>query len=132
MRSTSRRSRGRRTQDHREGRLARTPEEQGFLRDVHAGLPAFRTVPRPARTRSTYDHIHVDRCGARAAPVCHPVAVPGDVVAVRAGFRFARGELEITWLIKQQLDGKPRFFGSCSGRDQAYEKPRARSRREKD
>jgi hypothetical protein len=63
------------------------PEEQGFLRDVQgAACDQFMTVLAPGSNVYHYDHIHVDlmrRAGGRRA--CNPNAVPGDVVAARAG-----------------------------------------------
>jgi hypothetical protein len=63
------------------------PEEQGFLRDVQgAACDQFNTVLAPGSNVYHYDHIHVDlmrrRDGRRA---CNPDAVPGEVVAARAG-----------------------------------------------
>ena len=63
------------------------PEEQGFLHDVQgAACDQFSTVLAPGSNVYHYDHIHVDlmrRAGGRRA--CNPHAVPGDVVAARAG-----------------------------------------------
>ena len=63
------------------------PEEQGFLRDVQgAACDQFNTVLAPGSNVYHYDHIHVDlmrRHGGRRA--CNPDAVPGEVVAARAG-----------------------------------------------
>jgi hypothetical protein len=62
------------------------PEEQGFLRDVHAAAcEQFSTVLAPGSNAFHYDHIHVDlmrRSSGRA--ICNPGAIPGDVVAARA------------------------------------------------
>ena len=64
-----------------------TPEEQGFLHDVQGGAcQVFTTVLAPGSNRFHYDHIHVDlmrRSSGRGT--CQPAAVPGDVVAARAG-----------------------------------------------
>src|SRR5260370_19734807 len=64
-----------------------SPEEQGFLRDVQgAACEQFNTVLAPGSNVYHYDHIHVDlmrRRGGRRA--CNPDAVPGEVVATRAG-----------------------------------------------
>ena len=63
-----------------------SPEEQGFLRDVQgAACEQFNTVLAPGSNVYHYDHIHVDlmRRGGRRA--CNPDAVPGEVVAARAG-----------------------------------------------
>jgi hypothetical protein len=64
-----------------------SPEEQGFLRDVQgAACEQFNTVLAPGSNVFHYDHIHVDlmrRRGGRRA--CNPDAVPGEVVAARAG-----------------------------------------------
>ena len=67
------------------------PEEQGFLRDVQSGACAhFTTVLAPGSNVYHYDHIHVDlmrRSSGRV--ICQPAAVSGDVVAARAGGRYA-------------------------------------------
>ena len=80
----------------------------------------------PGSNAFHYDHIHVDlmRRSSRRQ-ICNPVAVPGDVVAARAGYRFARGEPGITGSIKPQPVRKPAFFQPF-GRDEVYDKlPRA-------
>jgi hypothetical protein len=108
-----------------------SPEEQGFLRDVHASAcQLFTTVLAPGSNAFHYDHIHVDlmRRSSRRQ-ICNPVAVSGDVVAARAGYRFARGEPGITGSIKQQPATqparKPAFFQPF-GRDEVYDRlPRA-------
>jgi len=62
------------------------PEEQGFLRDVHASAcDRFNTVLSPGSNIYHYDHIHVDlmrRASQRV--VCKPAAVSGEEVAARA------------------------------------------------
>jgi hypothetical protein len=67
------------------------PEEQGFLHDVQAAACAeFTTVLAPGANVYHYNHIHVDlmrHAGGRH--LCEPAAVPGDVVAARAGGRYA-------------------------------------------
>jgi Extensin-like protein C-terminus len=67
-----------------------SPEEQGFLRDVHAAAcDQFSTVLAPGSNVYHYDHIHVDlmrrRDGHRA---CNPHAVSGEEAAARAA-RYA-------------------------------------------
>ena len=65
------------------------PEEQGFLRDVHAAAcEQFMTVLAPGSNAFHYDHIHVDlmRRGS-GRRVCNPEAIPGDAVAARAARR---------------------------------------------
>lgn len=66
------------------------PEEQGFLRDVHAGAcELFSTVLAPGSNRFHYDHIHVDLARRRSGRnVCNPTAVPGELIARRAGGRM--------------------------------------------
>jgi hypothetical protein len=62
------------------------PEEQGFLRDVHASAcDRFNTVLSPGSNVYHYDHIHVDlmRRSSRRI-VCKPIAVSGEEVAARA------------------------------------------------
>jgi hypothetical protein len=103
------------------------PEEQGFLRDVHASAcQRFTTVLAPGSNAFHYDHIHVDlsrRASGRS--ICNPVAVPGEVVAARAGYRVgARADAGITGSIKKPAR-KPSFF-SPLGRDEVYDRlPRA-------
>jgi hypothetical protein len=62
------------------------PEEQGFLRDVHAAAcDQFTTVLAPGADAFHYDHIHVDlmrRTNGRR--ICQPEAVDGEIVAARA------------------------------------------------
>jgi hypothetical protein len=65
------------------------PEEQGFLRDVHAAAcERFSTVLGPGSNAFHYDHLHVDlmrRASGRA--ICNPEAVPGEAIAARAASR---------------------------------------------
>ena len=66
-----------------------TPEEQGFLHDVHAAAcQQFSTVLAPGSNAYHYDHIHVDlmRRASRRV-ICEPAAVAGDEVAARASQR---------------------------------------------
>jgi hypothetical protein len=97
------------------------PEEQGFLRDVQgSACQHFSTVLAPGSNAYHYDHIHVDlmrRASGRV--ICQPAAVPGDVVAARAGYRFARGDPAVTGSIK-----KTRLrptFRTPPGRDEVYD-----------
>jgi hypothetical protein len=98
---------------------------------VHASAcQLFTTVLAPGSNAFHYDHIHVDlmRRSSRRQ-ICNPVAVSGDVVAARAGYRFARGEPGITGSIKPQPATlparKPAFFQPF-GRDEVYDRlPRA-------
>jgi hypothetical protein len=96
------------------------PEEQGFLRDVQgAACQHFSTVLAPGSNAFHYDHIHVDLMRrASARQVCNPAAVPGDVVAARAGYRFARGEPAITGSIKRV---RTMTFRKPPGRDEVYD-----------
>jgi hypothetical protein len=63
-----------------------TPEEQAFLRDVHAGAcNHFTTVLAPGSNAFHYDHFHVDlmrRASGRS--LCQPESISGDVIAARA------------------------------------------------
>ena len=98
------------------------PEEQGFLRDVHAAAcQHFTTVLAPGSNAFHYDHIHVDlsrRPSGRS--ICNPAAVPGDQIAARAGYRLgARSESDITGSIAKPAR-KPRFF-KMRGRDEVYD-----------
>jgi hypothetical protein len=69
------------------------PEEQGFLRDVHAAAcEQFSTVLAPGSNRFHYDHIHVDLARRRTGrSVCNPAAVPGDLIARRRGDTIVTG-----------------------------------------
>jgi hypothetical protein len=69
------------------------PEEQGFLRDVHASAcEQFATVLAPGSNIYHYDHIHVDLARRRSGrAVCNPAAVPGELIARRARERYAAG-----------------------------------------
>ena len=80
------------------------PEEQGFLRDVQgSACQHFSTVLAPGSNAFHYDHIHVDLMRrASGRQICNPAPVPGDVVAARAGYRFARGEPAVTGSIKRR------------------------------
>jgi hypothetical protein len=65
------------------------PEEQGFLRDVHASAcQQFNTVLSPGSNSHHEDHIHVDlmrRSSGRT--ICRPAAASGEEIAARAGRR---------------------------------------------
>ena len=65
------------------------PEEQGFLRDVHASAcQQFNTVLSPGSNSHHEDHIHVDlmrRSSGRT--ICRPAATSGEEIAARAGRR---------------------------------------------
>jgi len=111
------------------------PEEQGFLRDVHASAcQRFTTVLAPGSNVYHYDHIHVDlsrRASGRS--ICKPIAVPGDVIAARGGYRVGqRPEPSVTGSIAARTEqasavvGAPpkkrttRFFQPF-GRDEVYD-----------
>ena len=98
-----------------------TPEEQGFLRDVHAAAcQHFSTVLAPGSNAFHYDHIHVDLARrASGRQVCNPAPIPGDVVAGRAGYRFARGEPGVTGSVQKAVR-KPGFF-KMRGHDEVYD-----------
>jgi hypothetical protein len=95
------------------------PEEQGFLRDVQASAcQHFSTVLAPGSNAYHYDHIHVDlmrRASGRV--ICQPAAVSGDLIAARAGYRFARNDPAITGSIKR----KRPTFRTPVGRDEVYD-----------
>jgi hypothetical protein len=96
------------------------PEEQGFLRDVQgSACQHFSTVLAPGSNAFHYDHIHVDlmRRGS-GRQVCNPAPVPGDVVAARAGYRFARSEPAVTGSIKR---ARAPSFRKLPGRDEVYD-----------
>jgi hypothetical protein len=85
------------------------PEEQGFLRDVHASAcQRFTTVLAPGSNVYHYDHIHVDlsrRASGRS--ICNPGAVPGDVIAARAGYRVGqRAEPGVTGSIVSRSESR--------------------------
>ena len=68
-----------------------TPEEQGFLRDVHlAACNHFSTVLAPGYNAAHYNHIHVDlmRRASGDRP-CRPEAMTGEVAAAKARAAFA-------------------------------------------
>ena len=71
------------------------PEEQGFLRDVHAAAcEYFSTVLAPGSNRFHYDHIHVDLARRRSGRgYCNPAAVPGELIARRAQDRLLTGSV---------------------------------------
>src|SRR4029079_13343107 len=87
------------------------PEEQGFLRDVQgAACQQFSTVLAPGSNVYHYDHIHVDlmrRSSGRV--ICQPAAVSGEVVAARAGGRYAGRDGVVTGSIggKQRPTYRP-------------------------
>ncbi len=69
-----------------------TPEEQGFLRDVHlAACDNFTTVLAPGYNAAHYNHIHVDlmRRPSGERP-CRPEAISGEVAAAKARAVYAR------------------------------------------
>jgi hypothetical protein len=68
-----------------------TPEEQGFLRDVHlAACDNFTTVLAPGYNAAHYNHIHVDlmRRASGDRP-CRPEAMSGEVAAAKARAMYA-------------------------------------------
>jgi hypothetical protein len=106
-----------------------SPEEQGFLRDVQgAACDQFTTVLAPGSNAFHYDHIHVDlmrRASGRA--ICNPAAVPGEVVAARAGYRVGdRSEPGVTGSIARspapaRKVARARTFRTVPGRDEVYD-----------
>ena len=69
-----------------------TPEEQGFLRDVHlAACDNFSTVLAPGYNAAHYNHIHVDlmRRASGDRP-CRPEAMTGEMAAAKARALYAR------------------------------------------
>ena len=68
-----------------------TPEEQGFLRDVHlAACNHFSTVLAPGYNAAHYNHIHVDlmRRASGDRP-CRPEAMTGEIAAAKARAAYA-------------------------------------------
>ncbi len=68
-----------------------TPEEQGFLHDVHlAACDNFTTVLAPGYNAAHYNHIHVDlmRRSSGDRP-CRPEAISGEVAAANARAFYA-------------------------------------------
>lgn len=68
-----------------------SPEEQGFLRDVHlAACDNFMTVLAPGYNAAHYNHIHVDlmRRASGERP-CRPEAMTGEVAAAKARAVYA-------------------------------------------
>lgn len=89
-----------------------TPEEQGFLHDVHASAcEIFSTVLGPGSNRFHYDHIHVDMMRRDSGRrVCDPAAVPGDAVAARARSRYGAarpGEFAVTGTVAARRRSEP-------------------------
>jgi len=68
-----------------------TPEEQGFLRDVHlAACDNFTTVLAPGYNAAHYNHIHVDLMRrATGDRPCRPEAISGEVAAAKARGAYA-------------------------------------------
>ena len=69
-----------------------TPEEQGFLRDVHlAACDNFSTVLAPGYNAAHYNHIHVDlmRRASGDRP-CRPEAMTGEMAAAKARALYAK------------------------------------------
>jgi hypothetical protein len=69
-----------------------TPEEQGFLRDVHlAACDSFSTVLAPGYNAAHYNHIHVDlmRRASGDRP-CRPEAMTGEMAAAKARALYAK------------------------------------------
>ncbi|HET7805019.1 MAG TPA: extensin family protein [Pseudolabrys sp.] len=69
-----------------------TPEEQGFLRDVHlAACDNFTTVLAPGYNAAHYNHIHVDLMRrANGDRPCRPEAMTGEVAAAKARALYAK------------------------------------------
>jgi hypothetical protein len=84
-----------------------TPEEQGFLRDVHLyACETFVTVLGPGYNAAHYNHFHVDlmrRPNGRRP--CRPAAVRGEVVAAKVRAQ--------QYAEKQKA---PRYTGSIAAR----------------
>lgn len=69
-----------------------SPEEQGFLRDIHlAACDNFNTVLAPGYNAAHYNHIHVDlmRRGSGERP-CRPEPISGEVAAAKARAVYAK------------------------------------------
>jgi hypothetical protein len=90
------------------------PEEQAFLRDVHAGAcNHFSTVLAPGSNAFHYDHMHVDLMRRSSGNgLCQPESISGDVIAARAarerGLRPSRGELRYTGTINARTGKRAR------------------------
>jgi hypothetical protein len=90
------------------------PEEQGFLRDVHAGAcNHFSTVLAPGSNAFHYDHMHVDLMRRSSGNrLCQPESISGDVIAARAardrGLRPPRGEMRYTGTINGRTGKRAR------------------------
>jgi hypothetical protein len=71
------------------------PDEQGFLRDVHASAcQQFSTVLAPGSNIYHYDHIHVDLARRRSGrQVCNPAAVSGEQIVGRRGQPWVTGSI---------------------------------------
>jgi hypothetical protein len=68
-----------------------TPEQQGFLHDVHlAACENFTTVLAPGYNAAHYNHIHVDLMRRQSGDrPCRPEAIPGEVAAAKARAIYA-------------------------------------------
>jgi hypothetical protein len=101
------------------------PEEQGFLRDVHASAcRQFATVLAPGSNAFHYDHIHVDLARrASGRQVCNPAAVPGDEIAARLGYPYAaRRDPAVTGSIERpRTQRMMRTFRTLPGRDEVHD-----------
>ena len=76
-----------------------TPEEQGFLRDVHlAACNHFSTVLAPGYNAAHYNHIHVDlmRRASGDRP-CRPEAMTGEVAAAKARAAYASRQRKLAY-----------------------------------
>ena len=98
------------------------PEEQGFLRDVHASAcQHFTTVLAPGSNVYHYDHIHVDlsrRASGRS--ICNPAPVPATRSRRAPVIRYrARAMPASTGSIKKRTQS--RRSGPLRGRDEVYD-----------
>ena len=96
-----------------------SPEEQGFLRDVHGyACETFSTVLAPGYNAAHYNHIHVDlmRRGDGRHP-CRPDAMPGEVAAAQARTRYAAKHPLITGSLAGHLTTKGKPMEAVPGED---------------
>jgi hypothetical protein len=107
------------------------PEEQAFLRDVHAGAcNHFTTVLAPGSNAFHYDHMHVDLMRrSSGSSLCQPESISGDVIAARAarerGYRPSRNATPYTGTVSAR-DGRRAGRIIADDDDWVEDEPQAR------
>jgi hypothetical protein len=96
-----------------------TPEEQGFLRDVHlAACDYFSTVLAPGYNAAHYNHIHVDlmRRASEDRP-CRPEAISGEVAAAKARAVYASRQRGPAYTSTSRMNRMSRVPAAIPGQD---------------